>query len=418
MRAFAPGNRIIGPDRESTVGELIESGGARFARWRGKTVAFNTPDPVSWVEALLAAAIVGFELAVAPAERFTDDWRARLRSLVHELAREEGGELQEEIGDARGSVDAGILLFTTGSSGPPKPVRHSFETADTFSGVDVEPHRWLVTYLPGTYAWVQIVMLGLVVPDQTLIFPAPATVDWLAIMKKQSVTAVPSTPTFWRYLLAVSPRSDLQALPMHRITLGGERADQAILDDLRETFPAAVITHVFATTETGPAIAVSDGLSGFPASYLDRPLLGGRVRLRIGDGTLWVRSPYTHAGASTWLDTGDIAEVDGDRVHIRGRVGLDSINVGGYNVGRGELEDFVRSIDGVLWARVFPVRAPLVGTLVGLDLVIDRGTWPDEEAAELAIVNACRKRLSEYHAPRVVRILDEVPLGKTLKTAL
>jgi len=38
---------------------------------------------------------------------------------------------------------------------------------------------------------------------------------------------------------------------LRQITLGGEIADQAVLDALARRFPGARITHVYASTEAG-----------------------------------------------------------------------------------------------------------------------------------------------------------------------
>jgi acyl-CoA synthetase (AMP-forming)/AMP-acid ligase II len=418
VSVLAVKNVVVVPEGSARLEDLVAAGEQRFSTWAGQRVAFNGAGPRSELEAVVAAATVGFELAPMPDERFTDEWRQRLAPFVHRLAREQSSRVLEEAGlAAKVPVGAGLALFTSGSTGAPKLVRHTFETLNTFDHVRVASHRWLVTYLTGTYAWSQVVALGLFVPDQTLVFPESLRVhDVLRAMSDHGVTAVPSTPTFWRYLLSTVPRDQLARLRVRQVTLGGERADQAILDKLRETFPRATITHVFATTETGPAITVSDGRAGFPAAYLDRPLLGGRVRLQIREGTLWVLSPYSHLGGERWIDTGDIADVEGDRVHIRGRGGYETINVAGHKVAKAELEDYVQGLRGIVWARAYSVRSTLAGSLVGMDAVVDPDVWATPESAEVAIVQACQAAFSEYHVPRRIRILDELPLFATLKT--
>ncbi|MEI9903088.1 MAG: hypothetical protein WDN06_03190 [Asticcacaulis sp.] len=44
---------------------------------------------------------------------------------------------------------------------------------------------------------------------------------------------------------------------------GGEAADQALLTALRERFPEAHLRHIYATTEAGTVLTVSDGLAAF-----------------------------------------------------------------------------------------------------------------------------------------------------------
>ena len=75
------------------------------------------------------------------------------------------------------------------------------------------------------------------------------------------------------------------------VRLSGEIADQAVLDSLRHTFPQASIGHAYASTEAGVAFEVSDGLAGFPASYVGEVRDG--VELKVADGSLRIRSPRT-----------------------------------------------------------------------------------------------------------------------------
>jgi acyl-CoA synthetase (AMP-forming)/AMP-acid ligase II len=412
MTTFAEANRVFTADAETTVGALRALGRERFGRWAGERVALSAEDPAVALAAVLAAADAGFELAVVPDERFDHAWRARLGELMTVVVG-----VDEERGAGPPAESAGLVLFTSGSTGEPRAVRHSFDTLDTFGSVTPEPHRWLVTYLPGTYAWVQVVLLGLTVPGQDLVFArSREPADLLAALERHAVTATSSTPTLWRYLLAVTPAERLASLPLRQITLGGERVDQPLLDELCALFPRARLTHIFATTEAGPAFAVSDGRAGFPASFLDEPQLAGAVSLRIREGTLHVASRYSHRGADEWIDTGDLVEVAGDRVLVRGRREHDHVNVGGVKVSKSEVEDFVRGIPGVVWARAVGERAPLVGELVGLELVVEPEAWEEADKAEEAVVAACAARFPEEAVPRRVRFLDEVPLDEAGKT--
>lgn len=417
---FARHNLVCGPDGQRTLEELARDGRARYAHWAGKRVAYHGGAAFEDIAAVLMAACLPFDLAPMTDERFTSAWRQRLRPLVHILAEEREGNLIESKGDLSAEAAAGgLLLFTSGTTGAPSLVRHSFRSLNTYARMSVRPNRWLVTYVTGTYAWVQVVLLGLFVADQALVCPASRqSDDLLDAMARHRVTAVSSTPTFWRYLLATTPDPEFARLPITQITLGGERADQAILDRLRSLFPSATLTHIFATTETGPVFAVSDGREGFPASYLARPLMGGRVELKILNDTLWVRSSFRHLEAPEWIDTGDLVEQHGDRVHVVGRKGYETINVGGAKVPRQVVEDLVRGVQGVVWARVYGVAAKFVGNLVSVDVVVDPRHWPVPSDAEAAILDACRSRLSEEAVPRFVHFLDQVPMTDVLKTSV
>jgi acyl-CoA synthetase (AMP-forming)/AMP-acid ligase II len=406
---LAPENEHTGPRRRADVETLLAAGRSRFGRYRGRSVVLYTDDPLTHLEALLAAAASEFELTVLAEASDTAPGAVRLEEREGDLA-------ETPLAEPPDHAESGLVILTSGSTGEPKRVLHAFEALDTFADVAPRAERWLVSYRAGTYAWAQSVVLGLTVPGHELVFPASlAPADVVEALLTHGVTAASATPTFWRYLLAAAPLAQFRRAPLRQITLGGERVDQAILDALRGLFPDARLTHIYATAETGPALVARDGRAGYPAESLERPALGGRVQVRIEDGTLHVRSPWAADGDS-WVDTGDLAEVDDGRIHVLGRRDEDIINVGGAKVRRGALEDFVRDLEGVRWARAAAVPSRVAGELVGMEVVVDRGRWPDATEAERFIVASCLDRFPEHYLPRVVRFLDVVPLGPSLKT--
>ena len=59
-----------------------------------------------------------------------------------------------------------LWLLTSGSTGRPKRIGHTLRSLTTVSG-EMAPRRWLCPYSPGTYAWWQVVTLGLGSPGRT-----------------------------------------------------------------------------------------------------------------------------------------------------------------------------------------------------------------------------------------------------------
>jgi acyl-CoA synthetase (AMP-forming)/AMP-acid ligase II len=274
-----------------------------------------------------------------------------------------------------------------------------------------------MAYRTGSYAWTQVAMLGLLVAGQHLRFARSSDPTDLLDALGDGVTAVSSTPSLWRWLLTCAPAERLRSLGLAQITLGGEAADQPLLDWLRSAFPDARITHVYASTECGVVMACSDGLAGFPASVLARRPDDRAPAVELRDGTLRVRSPYGVAGGEAWVDTRDLAELVDGRLHVRGRAGHGTINVGGQLVRLEELEAFVHELPDVAWARAYPVRSALVGSLVGLEVVLAPECARSEGEAERDIRGACRRALGEQCEPRVVRFLTEPALAPSLKRA-
>jgi acyl-CoA synthetase (AMP-forming)/AMP-acid ligase II len=273
---------------------------------------------------------------------------------------------------------------------------------------------WLLAYGPQQFAGLQV-LIHVLGSGATLVAPAerrPQTV--VDAIHAQRVDHISATPTFWRFLLA-ELRSDPRPEPrLRQITLGGEAAPAALLEDLAATFPGARIS------EFGSTGSVSDRRNGLPASLLERDE-DGDVALKVVDGELWVRSAAGMLGyhgeedrpAGEWWPTGDLVEVVGDRIEFRGRTS-DVINVGGVKVHPLPVEDRVATAAGVRAARVYGRPNPLVGTVVAVDVVPD-GTV-EADALKAAVRAACAD-LPRPWQPRSVRVVEELETkgGKTIR---
>jgi acyl-coenzyme A synthetase/AMP-(fatty) acid ligase len=415
---YQPSNEISLDGETISVEALARRGLSMFAAARGTTIAVVNDDQAVLLAAVLAGRDLNMRVLVGTQERFGPETAERVAAEV-DFRYEDGVLSRSKPPSPITGNEPGLLLLTSGTTGPPKLVHHDYDTINTYGGVAVEPYRWICMYEPGTYAWYQVVMLTLVVPNQTLVLPASTDIhDGYRALVDGGVTAVPSTPSMWRYLQATIPKAELAELSIRRISLGGERADQPLLDSLARLYPDAALTHLFASTETGAAIVVSDGKAGFPAAWLEQPLHGGKVWLRAKDGTLWVKSAFGHLDAAGWIDTGDAIEIEDDRVRFVGRTGERTVNVGGTSVACTTLEDVVVAQPGVIWVRAYGRPDRFVGNLVALDVVLDRSFYPDTAVAEREIATLCRERLPAAYEPRLITFLESPDLGPNQKSAM
>ncbi|GAB3844890.1 hypothetical protein GCM10029963_22370 [Micromonospora andamanensis] len=378
------------------------------------------PEPVAALAhsaryALAAArhhAVHGTELLLSTASRVDAVMREELRAAgfaVNELGPGTAGD--GATPGVRAAEPGRLWLLTSGSTGRPKRVGHTLESLTTVRGQ--QPARtWLCPYAPGTYAWWQVVTLSLTQPGQHLVVVEPDQLDdWPALAAEHGVDAASGTPTFWRRALHRDP-AGLARVPLRQLTLGGEPVDQTILDRLREVFPTARISWIYASSEVGAAIVVHDGRAGFPVQWLDRAA-PGRPTIGVRDGELVITSPYHGAGLDGPVRTGDRAQLVDDRVLITGRLDADEINVGGSKVSAGVVRDVLTAHPQVAWARVTGRRAPLLGHMVVAEVVpTGSATAPDEAT----LVRWCADQLPEYAVPRRIRVLTEIPVKETLKS--
>lgn len=324
-------------------------------------------------------------------------------------------------GEDQGPPVTEWLLATSGTTGLPKLIVHTLAGLSQSLKRDVAEgarFRWGLVYDPCRFAGLQVALQALFSGAELVLTPADFEGKVRALVAGR-VNALSATPTLWRKFLM---DDRLQDCPLQQITLGGEIADQKLLDHLRQRFPAARITHIYASTEAGVGFAVTDGRAGFPLDYVTRG--AGRTLLRIdGEGRLYLRPAMAAAGhgagltdAQGYLNSLDRVEVRGDRVYFLGREN-GAINVGGNKVHPETVEEVLRELTEVSEARVWGKKNPLTGELVVAEVV--PADLPAEENLRRIILAHCRQRLAPWQVPALVRFverLEVMPAGKLRRT--
>jgi acyl-coenzyme A synthetase/AMP-(fatty) acid ligase len=307
------------------------------------------------------------------------------------------------------------VMFTSGTSGPPKMAVHSLEGltgAIKPPTAGEAPPIWGTFYDIRRYGGLQILLRALL-GDGSLAITAPSEPmpTFLGRLARLGVTHLTGTPSHWRRALMTPEAAHLA--PAY-VRLSGEIADQAVLDALKARFPGAPVGHAYASTEAGVGFEVNDGLAGFPAAYVGRP---GEVALRVTDRALQLKSARAAAGYidgralagdDGFVDTGDMVELRGDRYHFVGRRG-GVINVGGLKAHPEEIEAVINTHPAVRMSRVTGRRSPITGAIVAADVVL-RDPHADEAAAKADILATCRKRLAPFKVPAMLRLVPSLPM--------
>lgn len=301
------------------------------------------------------------------------------------------------------------VLATSGTTATPKLVSYPFEALcrrvkrDSGKGATL---RWGLLYDVSRFAGLQV-LLQAAFGGSCLVFTDPEAPlgDRVAGLARRGCNALSATPTLWRNLLMLEEST---ALDLSVVTLGGEMADQKILDALACRFPGARITHIYASTEAGVGFSIQDQRAGFPASFLDQPPEG--IALRVdGEGGLHLRVPTTQhyllggelRDAGGWVDTGDLVRREGDRFYFLGRAN-GCINVGGRKVFPEEVEQCIRAVEGVLEVAARGRRNPFTGQVVEALVV----PVAEMDGLRERIEVHCAKHLEEYKRPLVIRFVD------------
>ena len=310
------------------------------------------------------------------------------------------------------------LMFTSGTTGAPKMVIH---TLAGLTGAiaprrpDAEPIVWGTFYDIRRYGGLQILLRALCWGSSMVLSDAhEPTGAFMARLAAAGVTHQSGTPSHWRWAL-MNP--ELRLISPRYVRLSGEIADQAVLDSLKAFFPTAAVGHAYASTEAGVGFEVTDGLEGFPASFLDA---GGGVEMKVEDGSLRIRSSRAASGyaghdlalldADGFVDTGDMVERRGERFYFAGRRG-GVINVGGLKVHPEEVEAVLNRHPMVRMSLVRARRNPITGALVAADVVLsDEALGQDERALKADILAACRAALPAHKAPANLKFVQSLPV--------
>lgn len=308
-------------------------------------------------------------------------------------------------------------LATSGTTGPPKWYSHSFEslTASSKYSEQLQTLNWALLYQPFRYAGLQVVLQALLSGADLVDATDHETLVQLAILKETKVTAISATPSLWRQLLMTGQLGDLK---LRYMTLGGEIADQSVLDKLKGLFPKAKLRHIYASTEAGVGLVVSDGLTGFPAKWLNEK--SHAVGLKVSDKQHLLVKPkfaldqnlMTQTDSQGYLDTHDKVAIKDDRVLFLGRA-TGTINVGGNKVHPEKVEQVLLQCADVNQAKVYGKKNALMGELVVADVTIKPDADQQQVKRELMLIS--KNQLQRFEIPTKINIVDEMehnPSGK------
>lgn len=300
----------------------------------------------------------------------------------------------------RANGNAGLVIFSSGSTGAPKGILHDFERL-LIRYLSPRPAYRTLLFMPIDHFGGINTLFGAIAHDGVGVIPADRSPSAIAgLIDTQCVELVPVTPTFLRLLL-LSGAGRNRILPSVRlVSYGSEVMPADTLQKLAHIFPNARFQQTYGLSELGVLRSQSRGQDS-----LWMRVGGEGFSTRIVDGVLQIKSdyamigylnepsPFDHEG---WMDTQDVVEQEGEWIRVLGRRS-DIINVGGLKVFPTEVEDVLLSADNVADATVHAEPNPILGSIVVADVVLER----DEPYVDLRrrLRAFCRGRLTSYKVP-------------------
>ena len=299
-----------------------------------------------------------------------------------------------------------ITLYTSGTTGIPKKVTHSFKSITRFVKYSRRNEKsvWGFAYNPTHMAGLQVFLQALLNGNSIINIFQLSTEEIYKEIEMNEITHISATPTFYRLLL---PHN--RSFPsVQRITSGGEKFNERMNLQLNEVFPNAKISNVYASTEAGTLFASDNNDFTVKPEFKDL--------VKIEDNELIIHKSLlgeSEMNVEEWYHTGDLIElISGKPLKFRfvSRKN-EMINVGGYKVDPNEVEEYIMMIPGVKDARVFAKYNSVIGNLICCELVCE-----DKQLKESDIRTFLQSKLQEFKIPRMFTFSDKISTTRTGKT--
>jgi long-chain acyl-CoA synthetase len=338
-------------------------------------------------------------------------------------------------GDCRLDADVALVQFTSGTTGPPKPVplRHStvlgllqnvltsLRGGASDSGRPPMPN--LVPVSLSLWAGIYQVLFARLVGAPLVVMDAFEPLEFASLVERFGIRSTVLPPAAMAMLSDDERVTTLEPLRYVRSITAPLSPLQA--RRFRDRFGVAVLNG-YGQTEIGGEIigwtaADSRAHGDDKLGAAGRPHPGVHVRVDDATGELQVRTPAMADGgaeltdrltADGWFRTGDVGRVDAEGfVWIDGRLG-DMINRGGLKVFPAEVEEVLRLSPAVADVAVVGVADERLGEVPWAFVV---AVGDDVQPAELDAL--CRAHLAPYKVPARFEAIEALPrneIGKVL----
>ena len=345
--------------------------------------------------------------------------------------------------------DTAVILYTSGTTGKPKgaELTHSNVAMNIMASHAImrqaadDVH---LIVLPLFHSFGQTVQMNaaLMAGASIVLLPRFDPDAVFKAMQAHKVTIFAGVPTMYITLLnlpGAAERHDLKAIAsvLRLGVSGGAAMPVEVMSRFEEKFGIAILEG-YGLSETSPVAtfsfldfdripgSVGKALWGTEVRIVDQagaPVPPGTEGEIVMRGHNIMKGYYNRPEATAeairdgWFHSGDIGKMDEKgNFFIVDRL-KDMIIRGGFNVYPRELEEVLMTHEAVAQAAVVGVPHATHGEEVKAVLVLK----PGKTATTESIVGWCKERMASYKYPRVVEIVEALPMtatGKVLKREL
>jgi len=341
--------------------------------------------------------------------------------------------------------DPSDILFTSGTTGVPKGVvmthgRTLCVATDWVAMTGLSPDDRYLMVNPYFHMFgLKAGILACLASGATMLPEPVFDVDRiLERVDRDQVTVLPGPPTLYQAILDHPDRPGRRLSTLRVAVTGAADIPVELVRRIHQELPFSTVITGYGLTEAGTAAATSPGddvetiaaTVGRPRPGFELRIVGedgdanpgeaGEVVLRGGSVMAgYLDDPEATAVALSpdgWLRTGDLGLIDGAGcLRIVGRM-KDMFIVGGFNAYPAEIENLLLGHPDIRHAAVIGIPDERLGEVGMAFVVMGSGTGSGSD-----IVEWCREHMANYKVPRVVEIVDELPVnatGKVMKDIL
>lgn len=323
------------------------------------------------------------------------------------------------INDLQTSKCAGLILFSSGSTGAPKAMIHNLDTLVDSYGDKKQKQINMLVFLMFDHIGGINTMLNILSMNATMIIPQNRNADDICkLIEEYKIAVLPSSPTFLNLILINRSYEKYDLSSLRMITYGTETMPEGLLGRLKAVFSKVKFLQTFGTSETGIAATSSKSSSSTFMKIDDENL-----EYKIVDNELWLRSKTQILGylnrsmesftSDGWFKTGDLVELDNEGfIKIIGR-NKEIINVGGQKVLPSEVESVLLGMDEIEDCLVYGEQNAITGQSVSCDVVLKSGVEAD--GLKILVRKFCKDKLDNFKIPTRVNVAQKTEFTERFK---
>lgn len=308
------------------------------------------------------------------------------------------------IEQLRTTNHAGLILFSSGTSGKPKAILHDLEP---FFKRFINADKKLTTlsfllfdHIGGLNTFFYSFFAG-----SKIIFPDERKPQYIwNLIQDEKVELLPTSPTFLRLSKASVDFDKLDLANLKLITFGTELMEESLLNWYQDKFKEIDFRQTYGLTELGILKIKNEKRNSLFIT------IGGKSEFKIIEKTLHIKAEHPMLGYLNsknpfdndgFYNTKDLVVEKNEYFKITGRE-TDIINIGGIKINPNDLEAYLLTNKKINEVVAYGVENKILGQTINLDIQIDN----NETTSKDEIVKFILKKFPPIYRPTSINFVE------------